>query len=140
VATLERLSDADWQKVTQGEKWTVAATAHHYASVLEPICGMIETVASGRSPEPFNAGMIDEMNARHARDYAGCAKAETIELLRKGVTAATATIRRLSDAQLAKSAKVMSTMPPLSVEQLVTGALLGHMDEHFGSIRKAVGR
>jgi len=140
VATLERLSDADWKKVTQGEKWTVAATAHHYASVLEPIRGMIETVASGRAPEPFNGAMIDDMNARHARDYAGCTKAETIELLRKGMTAATATIRRLSDAQLAKSAKVMSTMPPMSVEQLVTGALLGHMDEHFGSIRKAVGQ
>jgi hypothetical protein len=84
--------------------------------------------------------MIDEMNARHARDHAGCTKAETIALLRKGVTAAAATIRRLSDAQLAKSAKVMSTMPPMSVEQLVTGALLGHMDEHFGSIRKVAGR
>ena len=103
------------------------------------VSGMIETVA-GRSPEPFNLAMIDEMNARHARDYAGCTKAETIELLRKGMTAATATIRRLSDAQLAKSAKVMSTMPPLSVEQLVTAALLAHMDQHFGSIRKAVGR
>ena len=34
----------------------------------------------------------------------------------------------------------MSTMPPMSVEQLVTAALLGHMDQHFGSIRKAVGR
>src|SRR4029453_20625 len=84
-ATLERLSDADWKKVTRGEKWPVAATAHHYASVLEPIRSMIETVASCRSPEPFNGAMIDEMNARHARDYAGCTKAETIELLRKGV-------------------------------------------------------
>jgi PhnB protein len=139
LATLERLSDVDWQAVTPAEKWTVAATAHHYASVLEPICGMIESVASGRSSEPFNPGLIDEMNARHARDYAGCSKAETIELLRKGVAAATATVRRLSDAQLAKSAKVMSTMSPMSVEQLVTGGLLAHLDEHFGSIRKAVG-
>jgi PhnB protein len=139
LATLERLSDVDWQTVTQAEKWTVAATAHHYASVLEPICGMIESVASGRSSEPFNPGLIDEMNARHARDYATYSKAETIELLRKGVAAATAAVRRLSDAQLAKSAKVLSTMPPMSVEQLVTGGLLAHLDEHFGSIRKAVG-
>jgi superoxide dismutase len=79
------------------------------------------------------------MNARHARDYATYSKAETIELLRKGVAAATAAVRRLSDAQLAKSAKVMSTMPPMSVEQLVTGGLLAQLDEHFGSIRKAVG-
>jgi PhnB protein len=139
LATLERLTDGDWKKVTQAEKWTVGVTAHHIAGVLEPICGMIETIASGRSPEPFSPRAIDEMNARHARDYAGCTRAETLALLRKGVAVATATVRRLSDAQLSKRAKVMSTMPPMSVEQLVTGGLLAHMDEHFGSIRKTAG-
>jgi hypothetical protein len=30
-------------------------------------------------------------------------------------------------------------MPPMSAEQIVTGGLLNHIDEHFGSIQKAVG-
>jgi hypothetical protein len=30
-------------------------------------------------------------------------------------------------------------MPPMTVEQLIAGGLLGHMDEHIGSIRKTVG-
>src|SRR4029450_13344213 len=34
VATLEKLGDADWKKVTAAEKWTVAATAHHLAGGL----------------------------------------------------------------------------------------------------------
>ena len=41
IATLEKLSDADWSKVTAAEKWSVGVTAHHMASVLEPICAMI---------------------------------------------------------------------------------------------------
>jgi PhnB protein len=139
VATLQQLSEADWRKVTQAEKWPVGVTAHHYASVLEAIAGTIDTVASGRPFESFTPGLIEEMNARHARDYAACTRAETIELFQKGVGVAAATIRRLNAEQLGRSAKVMSTMPPMTVEQLIAAALLGHMDEHLGSIRKTVG-
>ena len=140
VATIERLSDADWKKVTPAEKWSVGVTAHHYAGVLEAIAGMIETVATGRPFEPFTPALIDEMNARHARDHAGCTRAETIALLRKGTAVAAATIRGLHDDQLTKSAQVMSGIPPMTVEQLITGGLVAHLDEHFGSIRKTVGR
>ena len=139
MATLERLSDADWKTMTQAERWPVGVTAHHLAGVLEPIAGMIETVASGRPVEPFSMSSIDEMNARHARDYAGCTRAETIELLRKGVATALAAVRRLSDDQLTRSAQVVTGVPPMTVEQLVAGGLLGHIDDHFGSIRKTVG-
>jgi PhnB protein len=140
VAVLERLGDADWTKVTQAEKWPVGVTAHHYAGVLAAIAGMIETVATGRPFEPFTMTLIDEMNARHARDHAGCTRAETIELLRKGSAMAAATIRQLRDDQLARSAQVVAGIPPMTVEQLVAGGLLGHLDEHFGSIRRTVGR
>jgi len=140
VATIERLSDADWKKVTPAEKWSVGVTAHHYAGVLEAIAGMIETVATGRPFEPFTPALIDEMNARHARDHAGCTRAETIALLRKGTAVAAATIRGLHDDQLTKSAQVMSGIPPMTVEQLIAGGLVAHLDEHFGSIRKTVGR
>ena len=47
--------------------------------------------------------------------------------------------RRLSDDQLGKSATVLTGMPPMSAEQIVTRILINHIDEHFGSIRKTVG-
>src|SRR2546430_17029609 len=97
---------------------------------------MIEPVASGRPCESFNPSSIDEMNARRARDYASCTKAETIELFRQGVGVASATIRRLSAEQLAKAAKVTSTMPPMTAEQLIAPGLPAHIDDHFGRIRK----
>jgi PhnB protein len=139
MATLQRLSDADWKKVTAAEKWSVGVTAHHLAGAFEPIASMIQTLAAGGSLDPFGLGSLDEMNAKHARDYAGCTKAETIELHRKGVAVAAATIRGLRDEALARQGTVIPGAPPMSVEQLITLALLNHIDEHYGSIRTTVG-
>ena len=138
MATLEKLGDGEWKKVTEGEKWPVGVTAHHLAGVLEPISKMVEAVVAGQSLD-FTNEMLDKRNAKHAKDYANCTKAETIELLKKGVAVAAAVIRGLSDDQLAKSGIVFTGAPPMTAEQLITGGLLGHIEEHFGSIRKTVG-
>jgi hypothetical protein len=84
--------------------------------------------------------MLHEMNAKHAKEHANCTKAETIELHRKGAAAAAAVVLGLSDEQLAKSGPVLAGMPPMTAEQVVTGILINHIDDHFGSIRKTVGR
>jgi len=139
LATLEKLGEADWKKVTEAEKWPVGVTAHHLAGALEPISGMIKAVAAGQAPGDLSMEMLDEMNARHARDFAGCTRAETIDLHRKGSATAAATIRGLGDAELAASGTVLKGLPPMTAEQLIAGALLGHIDEHYGSIRKTVG-
>ena len=140
TATLENLSDADWKMTTAAEKWTVAATAHHVASSYEPITRIIKTIASGQTLSPFTREMLDEMNAEHARTFADCSKADTITLHKRGAAAAAAAVRGLSDAELGKSGAVFTGMPTMSAEEMVKGALLGHIDEHFGSIRKTVGR
>ena len=40
---------------------------------------------------------------------------------------------------LARRATVFTDAPPMSAEERVMGALVIHIDEHFGSIRKTVG-
>ena len=139
TAALEKLSDADWQKTTSAEKWPVGVTAHHVAGSHEPIAGMLKTVASGQAMPPFSMAQLDEMNAKHAKDFANCTKAETIALHKKGVGQAASVVRGLSDEQLTKSGTVLSGMPAMSVEQIVTGILINHIDDHFGSIKKTVG-
>ena len=47
-------------------------------------------------------------------------------------------MRGLSDEQLAKSGTVLTGNPPMSAEQVITGILINHIDEHLGSIRKTV--
>jgi hypothetical protein len=139
AAGIEKLSDADWTKVTAAEKWPVGVTAHHLAGAFEPVAGLITAIVSGQLPGGFSRTMLDEMNAQHARDHANCTKAETIALLKKGVPTAAAVVRGLSDDQLAKSGAVFTDAPPMTAEQLVMGGLITHIDEHFGSIRKTVG-
>jgi hypothetical protein len=139
VATLEKLSDADWKKVTEAEKWSVGVTAHHLASVLEAVSGMIRAVVAKQAPGDLSMELIDAMNAQHAKDFAACTRAETIELHRKGSATAAATIRGLSDADLATGGTVLKGLPPMTAEQLIAGGLLAHIDDHYGSIRKTVG-
>ena len=33
---------------------------------------------------------------------------------------------------------MLTGMPPMSAEQVATGILINHIDDHFGSIRKTV--
>ncbi len=139
MVALERLSGGDWRKVTEAEKWSVGVTAHHLAAALEPVSIMVKAMAAGQSLDRFRLDTLDERNVRHARDHANCTKAETVELLREGAAVAAATIRELSDADLARSGALVPGAPPMTVEEVISRGLLGHIDEHFGSIRKTVG-
>ncbi len=139
LATLEKLSEADWKKVTEAEKWSVGVTAHHLASVLEAVSGMIKAVVAKQAPGDLSMELIDGMNAQHAKDFAACTRAETIELHRKGSATAAATIRGLSDTDLATGGTVLKGLPPMTAEQLIAGGLLAHIDDHYGSIRKTIG-
>jgi isocitrate dehydrogenase kinase/phosphatase len=139
TAAIEKLSDADWKKVTEAERWPVGVTAHHVAGAHEPIANIVKTLADGQSVPHFTMQMLDEMNAKHAVEHAGCTKAETIALHKQGAAKAAAMLRTLSDEQLAKSGTVFTGAPPMTAEEMVSRALIGHMDEHFGSIRKTIG-
>ena len=139
TGVLEKLSDADWKKVTAAEKWSVGVTAHHVAGSHEPIADILKTIASGQAMPHFTMDMLNDMNAKHAQEFASCTKAETIALHKKGAATAAAVVRGLSDDQLAKSGTVLAGMPAMSAEQIVTGILINHIDDHFGSIRKTVG-
>src|SRR3977135_651660 len=88
-AFLEKLSDADWKKTTAAEKWTVGVTAHHIAGAYEPVTHIITTIASGQALPHFTTQMLAEMNAKHAVDFAGCTKAETMALHKRYLVALT---------------------------------------------------
>jgi hypothetical protein len=136
---LETLTDADWKKTTAAERWTVAVTAHHIASSYEPATRIVKTIAAGQALPHFTREMLDEMNAQQAREFADCTKAETIALHKTGAAGAAAAVRGLSDGELAKTGTVFAGMPPVSAEELVKRILLGHVDAHFGSIRRTIG-
>jgi len=135
TGVLERLSDADWKKTTASEKWTVGVVAHHMAGSHEGIANIVKAVAAGQSMGNFTMQMLHDMNAKHAQEHADATKADTIALHKKSAATAAAVVRGLSDADLGKSGTVLSGMPPMSVEQVINGILLNHIEEHLKSIR-----
>ena len=139
TAAIEKLTDADWKKVTSAEKWSVGVTAHHVAGAHDPIANIVKTIAAGESLPHFTMTMLDEMNANHAIEYANCTKAETLALHKKGVATAAALVRGLSDAELDRSGAPLTGMPPMTTQQIVEGILIDHINEHLGSIRATVG-
>jgi hypothetical protein len=67
VATLEKLGDADWKKVTAAEKWTVGATAHHLAGGLEAVSGIVTGIVAGAAPRGGFTTAIMRRNMPTAR-------------------------------------------------------------------------
>ena len=75
VATLEKLGDADWKKVTAAEKWTVGVTRTIWPGGLEAVAGIVSGIVAGEpSRGSFTRAMLDEMNAQHAKEHAGCTR------------------------------------------------------------------
>lgn len=138
--TIEKLTDADWKKLTAGEKWTVGVTTHHVAGAHEGISNIIKTLAAGKSIPNFTMAMLDEGNATHAREHANCTRAETLALHKKNAAAAVALVRGLSDAELDKSGTVLTGMPAMTTQQVIEGVLINHVNQHLASIRATVGR
>lgn len=139
TAVVERLSDADWKKITTAEQWSVGVTAHHIAISHGIIAGIIKTIADGKPGPNIEMDAIHAMNARHAQEHAGCTRSETVALHKSNAAEAAAMVRGLSDSQLDTAGAVLVGMPPMSAAQLAGGLLVGHIDEHLGSIRATVG-
>jgi uncharacterized damage-inducible protein DinB len=134
-----KLGDADWKKTTSAEKWPVAVVAHHVAVSHAGIAGLVKSIASGKHTPGLTMAMIDEGNAKHAKEFASCTKAETLELHKKNGAAAAAVVRGLSDAELEQSGSPLSGMPAMTTQQVVEGILINHVNEHLGSIRQTIG-
>ena len=139
TAAIERLTDAEWQKVTMAEKWPVGVVVHHIAGAHQTLSGLIKMLADGKPGPNIQMDMIHAGNAKHAQEFANVTKADTLALHKKNAAAAATTLRSIADAEFDRSGAVLNGMPPMSAGQLAGGLLCGHMDEHLGSIRATAG-
>jgi len=136
----ESLSDADWKKVTDAEKWPVGVVAHHLAGSHAGIGGIVKLLADGKPGPNINMDVIHQGNAQHAKEFANCTQAETLALHKKNAADTAAMLRGLEDASLDHSSTVLAGAPAMSADQIAGGLLCSHIDDHLGSIKKTVGR
>jgi hypothetical protein len=136
----EGLSDGDWKKTTDAEKWPVGVVAHHVAGSHAGIGGIVKLLADGKPGPNINMDVIHQGNAQHAKEFANCTKAETVALHKKNAADTAAMLRGLDDAHLDRSSTVLAGAPAMSANQIADGLLCSHIDDHLGSIKKTVGR
>jgi hypothetical protein len=137
IATVEGVSDAQWRAKTPGDGRSVGVVAHHVATSHKMIAGLAGAIAHGQPVPAVTMDMIHQGNAAHAAQYANCTRAETLALLRQNGAEALAAVRELGDAGLDRTA----TLPlgTMSAAQVIERILIGHVHDHHGSIRKALG-
>jgi hypothetical protein len=139
TTAIERLSEADWQKVTKAEQWPVGVVAHHIATGHAGLSGLVKLLADGKPGPGITMKVLDEMNAKHAKEFANCTKAETVTLLKANAAAAAATLRSIGDGDFDRSGTLVAGMPPVSAGQVAGGLLCTHIDDHLRSIEATVG-
>jgi hypothetical protein len=137
IHTIERLTDAQWRASTPGDGRSVGVVAHHVASSHKSVAGLVGAIAHGHNVPTITMEMIHDGNAKHATQFANCTKAETLALLRQNGAAAVASVRGLGDAELDRTVKLPMGM--LTAAQVIEKVLIGHAQDHHGTIRKAVG-
>jgi hypothetical protein len=144
VAVVEGCSDAQWTTICPGERQSVGVTARHVAQWYPFELEQISAIAAERPLPPLTQETVDEMNARHREEHAGCTRDEVLALLRRNAAVVVDTIRSFGDAELDRTGTLVSACPLRpeirgSAEEFIVWTLIGHTRSHLRNIRAALG-
>lgn len=124
-----------WESPCPDDGRPVGVVAHHIASSHAPIVQLLMLMANGEPVPSITAAMLDQANAHHAAQSAGCTPDEVVELLRARGREACDAVRSLRNEQLSRRASGELFGARMSTEELVENVLLGHAAGHFARIK-----
>jgi uncharacterized damage-inducible protein DinB len=140
IDVVEALPEEAWQTECANEGRTVGVLVHHLATVLPGELNMIRAAAAGQPVTGITPDILDELNARHAEEYAACGREETMDLLRRNSALMVSAVRELTDAELDRAVPVsLHWDAPVTAQYLIEDHPLAHAYHHLASIRAAVG-
>jgi hypothetical protein len=138
AASVEGLSEAEWQQVCTDDGRTVGVLVHHVASAYPVEMDLVQQLASGQGVVGVTWDMVNQMNAQHAQTHASATREETLDLLRQNSSQAAAVIRGLSDEQLDRASPIsLNWDAPLTTQFFIEDHPLSHSFRHLSSIRAA---
>jgi hypothetical protein len=142
AAFVESLSDAQWRTpVSATDRRTVGQIVNHVALVYPIEVELARAVAGGNAVLDVTWEVVADLNAGHARDYAGVTKAEALDLLRRNSQDAANAVRGFTDAELDQAAPfALSFGAPVTAQFVVEDHPVRHSWHHLARIRLAVGR
>jgi SAM-dependent methyltransferase len=142
AAFAEGLSEAEWRTpVSATDSRSVGVIVHHVASMYPIEIDVARTVASGKAVTDVTPEVVNEINAKHAHDYAGVTKAAALELVRRNSREAATAVRAFTDEGLDRAAPFsLSFGAPVTAQFIIEDHALRHSWHHLARIRKALGR
>jgi hypothetical protein len=137
LAAVEASTPEEWTARCADGEWTQGFAAFHAAKNIGAIADAVKNVADGN---PFPGTTMDEIDATNAADakaHAGATQAETVDLIKGAAPGAVSMLRSLTDDQLDRKVKLLTTMPEVSVAMMAEMGLIGHLAYHTQTITGA---
>ena len=140
----EGLSDAEWRTPLSGsgqDRRPIGVLVHHVAFMYPIEIDVVRAIASGKAVTDVTWEAVAGINAKHATDNAGVAKATALDLLARNSREAAAAVRALMDDELDQAAPFsLSYGAPMTAQFVIEDHPLRHPWHHLARIRKALGR
>ena len=135
------LTEAEWQTRIPRDGRTVGVVVHHVGNMYPIEIEATLVLAEGKPIVGVTADVINEINARHAREFDAVTKEAALEFLRRNSATAAAAIRALRDEQLDRAASVsLNADAPLTCQFWIEDHPVRHSYHHLAKIRAALGR
>ncbi len=128
-------SDKNWQKHTGAERWSIASTAHHVGIAHYGRIAWVEKIAAGLPLPKMTGSQVDEENAQNALLHANDSQEAVLAYLQNESRRVIATLKSLSDEQLAQTAYLEIIRGEVSGAQLVANVVIGASIAHLASMK-----
>jgi hypothetical protein len=138
IALMQSLAPEQLRARCEGEQCTVAALGSHMAGIQTFTTDWIRQLIEDGALPAMTLAELHEINAAQFARDADRPQPEIIAELTASGAAATDTVRRLTDAQLDRSAFCALFGRDVTTEELIRFVLIGDVEGHLPSIRNAI--
>src|SRR5262245_52139106 len=90
AALASGLTDAEWQTQIPKDGRKIGVVVHHVATMYPLEIHLAQVLAAGKPIEGVTGEAVNEINAKHAKEFDAVTKEEALDLLRRNSTAAAA--------------------------------------------------
>jgi hypothetical protein len=140
LAKLARsLTDEQWHARLPVDGRKVGVVVHHVAMVYPLEIELAQKLASGEPVTGVTMDDVHAMNASHAAEFSAVTMEAALDLLERNSAAAAASVRALSDDDLAQAAPVsLYGGAPLTCQFLLEDHAIRHSYHHLHGISQAL--
>jgi DinB superfamily len=133
------LTESQWQSRIPHDGRKIGVIVHHVGTMYPLEIQLAQLLAAGKPVTGVTGDVVNDINAKHAREFDAVTKEQALEHLKRNSAAAAAAIRALSDQELDQAAPVsLNADAPLTCQFLLEDHAVRHSYHHLAKIRAAL--